>query len=114
MCSAEVVAHHRRPRIQRGADVDDRRQDLVGDINELERVSGRVAVPGDDEGDLLTLEADLVRGEHGLDVIVQRGHPRQALLGELLSGDGEQHPWMRLRRAHIDAGDAGMGVGATQ
>ena len=50
---------------------------LVLDVDQLERVAGRVAVLGDDERDLLALEADLVGGEHGLHVVGERRHPGQ-------------------------------------
>ena len=55
---------------------------VVLDVDQLDAVAGRVAVLGDDERDLLALEAHLVGGQHGLHVVRQRGHPRQALLGE--------------------------------
>ena len=64
--------------VERLAGVDDRRQRLVLDVDQLERVAGGVAVLGDDERDLLALEAHLVGGEHGLHVVGQRRHPRQA------------------------------------
>ena len=57
------------PGVERLAGVDDRVERLVLDVDQLERVAGRVAVLGDDEGDLLALEADLVGGEHGLHVV---------------------------------------------
>ena len=53
-------------------------QDVVLDVDQLERVARRVAVLGDDERDLLALEAHLVGGQHGLDVVGQRRHPGQA------------------------------------
>ncbi len=62
--------------------VDDRGQHLVVDVDQLEGVAGGVPVLGDDEGDLLALEADLVGGQHGLHVVGQGRHPGQALLGE--------------------------------
>ena len=79
----QVVADHRGARVERGSGIDDRLQDLVLDIDQLQRVARRVAVLGNDEGHLLTLEADLVGGEHGLDVVGERGHPGQTLLGQV-------------------------------
>jgi hypothetical protein len=61
-----VVADQRGVGIQRLADVDDGGQRLVLDVDQLERVTRGVAVLGDDERDLLALEADLVGGEHRL------------------------------------------------
>ena len=73
----DVVADDRRVRVERLAGVDHRSQRLVLDVDQLERVAGRVAVLGDDERDLLALEAHLVGGQHGLHVVGQRRHPRQ-------------------------------------
>ena len=69
------------------AGVDHRGQRLVLDVDQLEGVAGGVAVLGDDERDLLALEAHLVGGQHGLDVGRQRRHPRQAQRLEHLAGD---------------------------
>ena len=60
-----VVADDGRVGVERVRGVDDRGQRLVVDVDELERVACRVAVLGDDEGDLLALEAHLVGGEDG-------------------------------------------------
>ena len=51
--------------VERPPGVDDRRQRLVLDLDELEGVAGRVPVLGHDEGHLLALEAHLVGGKHG-------------------------------------------------
>ena len=67
--------------------VDHGRQRLVLDVDQLERVARGVAVVGDDERDLLALEAHLVGGQHGLDVVRQRRHPGQAQRLEVLAGD---------------------------
>ena len=48
-----VVADQRRLGVERLAGVDDRRQRVVLDIDQRQRVAGRVAVLGDDERDLL-------------------------------------------------------------
>ena len=53
-------------------------QRLVLDVDQLERVARRVVVVGDDERDLLALEAHLVGREHGLAVGRHRRHPRHA------------------------------------
>ena len=67
------------------AGVDDRGQQLVLDVDQLERVAGRVAVVGDHERDLLALEAHLVGGQHGLRVVRERRHPGQPLRLEVLA-----------------------------
>ena len=73
----DLVAHERGVGVERPAGVDHRRQRLVLDVDQLERVACRVAVLGDDEGDLLALVAHLVGGQHGLHVGRQRRHPGQ-------------------------------------
>ena len=63
--------------LERRAGVDHGRQQLVLDLDQLERVARRVAVVGDHERDLLALEADLVRGQDRLLVGGHRRHPRR-------------------------------------
>ena len=89
-----VVADQRRVRVERLARVDHRGQRLVLDVDQRERVPGGVLVDGDHERDLLTLEADLVAGEHGLGVVGDRRHPGETQRLEVLGGD--------------DRGDAGV------
>ena len=105
----EVVADDRGVGGQRLPHVDHRREHLVVDLDQLERVARRVAVLGHHEGDLLALEAHLVGGQHGLHVVGQRGHPRQALLGQVGAGDHGHHLGVRLGGADVDAHDAGVG-----
>ncbi len=78
---------------QRLLGVDDRRQRVVLDDDRLDGVLGDVGVVGDDAGDLLALETDLVGRQHGLGVVRQGGHPRQVVLGGHLTGDHQVHPW---------------------
>ena len=59
-------------------------QRLVVDLDQLQRVPGDVLGVGDDERDLLVLEAHLVGGQHRLHVRRQRRHPGQAQVGERL------------------------------
>ena len=73
----DLVADERGVGVERPPGVDHRRQRLVLDVDQLQRVARRVAVLGDDEGDLLALVAHLVGGEHGLHVGRQRRHPGQ-------------------------------------
>ena len=101
----EVGADHRGVGRERRADVDDRRQDVVLDVDQLERVACGVAVLGDDERDLLALEAHPVGGEHGLDVVGQGRHPGQALLGQVGAGDDGLDLGVRLGGADVDADD---------
>jgi hypothetical protein len=73
-----------------------------------------VAIVGDDEGHLLTLEANLVGGEHRLGVVAQRRHPRQLQAVEHGAGDHGLDLWMSLGRGSVDRDDLGVGVGAAQ
>ena len=65
-------------------------------------------IGGDDRGDLLALEPDLVGGEHRLGVARHRGHPREVVLGEQLAGDDRDHAVDRRRCRRVDAADASV------
>ena len=84
--------------IEGSARVDDRRQRLVFDVDQLERVARGVAVVGDDEGDLLALEPHFVGGQHGQDVMGQRRHPGEIQRLEQRAGDHRLDLGMRLGR----------------
>ena len=109
-----VVADQRRVGVERLAGVDDRRQRLVLDVDQLQRVVGRVLVGRDHERDLLALEADLVAGEHGLGVVGDRRHPGQAERLEVLGGDHGGDVGMGQRGRGVDRDDARVGVRAAQ
>ena len=68
------------------------RQRLVVDVDQLEGVLRDVRVLRDHGGDLLALEADLVRREHGLGVAGERRHPRQVVLRHQLAGHDRHDP----------------------
>ena len=68
-----------RPRAP-AAGVVDRRQRLVVDVDQLERVLRDVRGLGDHRRDLLALEAHLVGREHGLGVAGERRHPGEVVL----------------------------------
>ena len=109
-----VVADQRRVGVERLARVDDRRQRVVLDVDQRERVVGRVLVGRDHERDLLALEADLVAGEHGLRVVGDRRHPREPERLEVLGGDDGGDVGMRERRRRVDREDARVRVRAAQ
>ena len=109
-----VVADQRRVGVERLAGVDDRRQRLVLDVDQLQRVVGRVLVGRDHERDLLALEADLVAREHGLRVVGDRRHPRQAERLEVLGGDDRGDVGVRERPRRVDRDDARVRVRAAQ
>ena len=108
------LANHGRVGVERLLGVDDRRQHLVLDVDQLERVTCRVTVVGDDERHLLTVEAHLVGGEHGLRVVRHRRHPRQAERVEHGAGDHGVHLGMSFRPRRVDRDDLGVGVRAAQ
>ena len=110
----EVGADHRRGGIERGADVHHGVQRVVLDVDQLQRVAGRIPVLGNDERHLLALEAHLVGGQHGLHVVGQRRHPGQTLLGQVGAGHHRLDLRMCLRGSHIDADDAGVRVRRAQ
>ena len=80
------------------------RQRLVVDVDELERVARGVAVLGDDEGDLLALEAHLVGGEDGerRRATATGIHARLERL-EHRAGDDGLHLRVRLGGRGVDA-----------
>ena len=69
---------------------------------------------GDHERDLLALEADLVAGEHGLRVVGDRRHPRQAERLEVLGGDDRGDVRVRERLGGVDRDDLRVRVRAAQ
>ena len=105
----EVGTDHRGVRRERRPHVDDRLEDVVLDLDQLQCVACGVTVLGDDERDLLALEAHLVGGQHGLDVVGQGRHPGQALLGQVGSGDHRLDLGVRLGSGHVDADDVRVG-----
>ena len=94
--------------------VDHRGQRLVLDVDQLERVARRVVVVGDDERDLLALEADLVGRQHRLGVARQRRHPGQAQRLEVLAGDDSVDLRVLQRRGGVDRDDPRVGERAAQ
>ena len=109
-----VVADQRRVVVERAAGVHHRGQRLVLDVDQAERVVGRVLVGGDHERHLLALEAHLVARQHGLRVVGDRGHPGQAERLEVLGGDHRGHVGMGERGRRVDRDDARVRVGAAQ
>jgi hypothetical protein len=103
-----VVADDGRIRVECPAGVDDRGQVLVLDVDELEGVAGGVAVLGDDEGDLLALEAHLVGGQHGHGVGRQGRCPGEVESLEVLAGDDGEHLRVREGLGGVDGDDPGV------
>ena len=82
-----LVADHRRAVGLGVLRARHRRQRLVVDIDQLERVLCDVGGLRDDAGDLLALVADLVGREHRLRVARERRHPGEVVLREQLARD---------------------------
>ena len=83
----EVVTNDAAVGVHGFANIDDWIEEVVFNIDQLERIASGVLILGNDEGNFLVLEANLVGGEHGLDIVRQRWHPRQAMFGEVCAGD---------------------------
>ena len=109
-----VVPDHRRVRLERLLRRRHRVERLVVDHDQLEGVLGRVGVLRHHGGDLLALEAHLVRGEHGLRVAGERGHPGEPVLGHQLARDHGHDARQRRRRGGVDGGDPGVREGGAQ
>ena len=114
LLSLLVVPDQRRIGIERLAGVDDRRQRVVLHVDQLQRIARRVLVGGDHERDLLTLEADLVTGQHRLGVIGDRRHPGQPQRLQVLGGDHRRDLGVGERLRGVDREDPGVGVRAPQ
>src|SRR5690606_35301726 len=109
-----VVADDRRPfghRLLRG---DERGQRLVLHVDQFAGVLGDVGVVGHDDGNFLTLEADLVGGQHRLGVVGQRGHPRQVAGGRHLAGQHQVNAGYLPRAAGVVRLDARVRDRTTQ
>ncbi len=92
----EVLAQHRRAVGQRGFGIVQRRQFLVLDLDQLDRVGRDVAVVGDHEHDLLVLEQHLALGEHCLHVARERRHVVQVQGLQVLGREHRPHARQRL------------------
>ena len=109
-----LVDHRGAAGSARRARVDDRRQRIAVEDDEVGGVLGEVAVGGDDRGDRLAVEADPVAGEErlgGLDVGAQR-RPRPQLAARdlgIVAGHHRDHARRGPRGVGVDAADAPVG-----
>ncbi len=107
----EIFAQQRRVGSHRLERIDDHRQPLVFDLDEIGRIGCHIAVLGDDERDLLVLVQHLILGEHRLHVAGQRRHVMQAERLEVGRRQHRQHARHRLGLGGVDLLDAGVAMG---
>ncbi len=110
----DVIANDRGIRIEGPASVDHRGQWLIFDVDQLQRVTRRVPVVGDDEGHLLPMEAHLVGGEHGHHVVGQRRYPGKLQRLEQRPSDHCPNLRMCLGRCGVDRDQPCVRVRAAQ
>jgi hypothetical protein len=95
---------------QRGLGVVQRRQLLVFDLDQLDRVGRHVAVVRDHEHDLLVLEQHLALGEHRLDIAREGRHVVQVQGLQVLGREHGPHARQRLGFRGIDRLDTRVAV----
>ncbi len=106
----DVLAQQGRVGFHRLGWIDQGRQVIVVDLDQLDAVGRRIAVRGDDEGNLLVLEQHLLVCQHGLHVAGQGRHVVQVQWDQVLGGDDREHAGDGQGRLLVDALDAGMAV----
>ena len=106
----DVLPQHRRVRRHRLEWVDHHRQCFVGHFDEVDRVGRGLPRFGDDEGDFLVLEEDLLFREHGLHVSRERRHVMQRERFQILGRQHGEHAGDLHRLGDVDRPDPRMGV----
>ena len=91
--------------------IDERRQLLVVDLDQLDGVGRRIAVLGDDEGDLLALEQHLLVGQHRLHVAGERRHVVEIERLQVVGGEDRLDARHLERGRRVDRLDARVAVG---
>ena len=107
----DVLAQQRRVGRHGLEGVDQHRQGLVLHLDQLDRIGGRIAVLGDDEGDLLVLEQHLLLGQHRLHVARKRRHVVQAQRLQLGGGQHGDDAGKGRRLGDVDLLDPRMAIG---
>jgi hypothetical protein len=108
--AGKVLAQHRGTLRERRLRVVDRRQLLVVDFDQLDRIGRDVAVLRDHEGDLLVLEQHLAVGQHHLHIARERRHPVQVQGLQVLRREHRMHAGQRLRLRDIDRPDPRVAI----
>ena len=109
----QVFAQHRGVRGHRLEGIDDHRQRLVFDLDEIGGVGRRIAALGDHESNFLILEQHLLLGQHRLDVAGERRHVMQVERLEVGRGQHREYARDRLGLGGVDRLDAGVAVRRT-
>ena len=109
----EVFADHRRVGRHRLHRIDQNRQFLIVDVDQIGAVGGDIAVGRNDEGDFLVLVEDAILREYGLNVPGKRRHVMKAERLQVGGGQNRQHAGKRLGPRSVDRLDLGMAVGRT-
>ncbi len=108
----DVLADDRRIGRHRLLRVDNRRQLLVIDLDQRCTVGRGIAVSGQHHRHFLHLKADLLVGQHRLDVAAERGHPVQVDRFQVIGRQHRHHAGRSKRLALVDRLDAGVRIGA--
>ena len=95
--------------------VEDNRELLVDDLDQLAGVLGDVAVLGDHGGDGLAVVPHLLDCDHVLhDGAGAEGRQRRGAFGDVLAGDDADDPRERLGLRRVDGDDLRVGVRAPE
>ena len=115
-----IVVDERRTRLRRRHEIDRRRLGRIVHFDQLQRVLGEIAALGHHQRHRLADEAYTARRERPVGarmdesgVLVQQRHGRVGG-AQILVGEHRVDAAERQRRVRIDAGEAGLGVGAAQ
>src|SRR5580692_10143301 len=91
--------------------IDEHRQFLVLDLDQIDGVGRNVAILGHDERDLLALEQHFVIGQYGLNIAGQCRHPMQLEWLQVVGGEHRLDTGQLERRVFLDRFDPGVTVG---
>ena len=94
--------------------IDDDRQRLVVDFDQVARIAGDVGVIRYHARDFLALEPNLVGCQDGLRVVGERRHPGKVASRHHLAREDHPHAWNFPCPAGVDRLDAGVGERAAQ
>jgi hypothetical protein len=107
----EVISQDGRVRRHRLGRIDEHRQFLVLDLDQIDGVGRNVAILGHDERDLLALEQHFVIGQYGLNIAGQCRHPMQLERLQVVGGEHRLDTGQLERRVFLDRFDPGVTVG---